>query len=247
MFEIRARKNGRPLLVGHRGALAVAPENTLVAFERGLADGADILELDVQITADRQVIVYHDIDIKDKTSGRGMIHTHTAEYLQTLDVGSHFDPVYAGLKMPLLDEVLTWARGKVILMIELKHGPYFDPDLDKATVSLLQDHGMTEEVVIISPDQFALQRVKALEPRITTSFTFGGRLINPFAVIQDLEVDGFSPMTEYLSKEIVDMIQAAGYFCSPGGFWWDYPTLLEWGVDTISSNDPGSVRHFISP
>lgn len=247
MFDIYGRKNGRPLLVGHRGAMAVAPENTMVSFERGLADGADIVELDVQITADNQVIVFHDIDIKDKTSGQGMVHTHTAGYLQTLDVGSHFDPAFAGLKMPLLDEVLTWARGKIGVMIELKHGPYFNPDLDRITVSLIEAHQMIDEVIIISPDQFALQRVKALNPNITTSFSYGGRLLNPFAVIEGLEVDGFTPLTDYLTKEIVDMIHEAGYFCSPGGFWWDYPALIEWGVDTISSNDPASVAHFISP
>jgi glycerophosphoryl diester phosphodiesterase len=132
-------------------------------------------------------------------------------------------------------------------MIELKHGPYFNPDLDRNTVSLIQDHQMMDEVIIISPDQYALQRVKSLDPSISTSFTFGGRLLNPFAIIQDLVVDGLSPFTDYLTKEIVEMIQKAGYFCSPGGFWWDYPTLLEWGVDTISSNDPASVVHFISP
>jgi glycerophosphoryl diester phosphodiesterase len=227
--------------------MAVAPENTMVAFETGLAAGADILEMDVQITADNQVIVFHDIALRDKTGADGMIHHHSAEFLQTLDVGSHFNPTYAGLKMPLLDEVLTWGRGKVILMIELNHGPYFNTDLDRNTVSLIQDHQMMDEVIIISPDQYALQRVKSLDPSISTSITFGGRLLNPFAIIQDLVVDGLSPFTDYLTKEIVEMIQKAGYFCSPGGFWWDYPTLLEWGVDTISSNDPASVVHFISP
>lgn len=247
MFDLQGRKNGRPLIIGHRGAMAVAPENTMVSFQRGLADGADMVELDVQLTADNQVIVFHDIDIRDKTTGQGMIHTHTADYLQTLDVGSHFDPSFAGTKMPLLDEVLAWARGKGSLMIELKHGPYFNSLLDDKTVALIQDHQMTDEVIIISPDQFALQRVKALNPNITTSYSYGGRLLNPFAIIQELELDGFSPFTDYLTKEIVDMIHGAGYFCSPGGFWWDYPTLLEWRVDTISSNDPASIAQLTYP
>jgi glycerophosphoryl diester phosphodiesterase len=247
VFDFQQRKNGRPLLVGHRGAMAVAPENTLLSFETGLAGGADIVELDVQLTADNQVIIFHDIGLQQKTSATGMIHEHTAAFLQTLDVGSHFDPSFSGLTMPLLDEVLAWARGKISLMIELKHGPYFSPILDIETVSLIRAHNMTDEVIIISPDQFALQRVKALEPSITTSFTFGGRLLNPLAVIQELDVDGFSPFTDYLTKEVVDLIHEAGYFCSPGGFWWDYPTLIEWGVDTISSNDPASIAPLIGP
>ena len=247
MFDIQGRKNGRPLLVGHRGAMDVTPENTMVSFERGLADGADILELDVQITIDNQVIVFHDIDIKDKTSGQGMVHTHTADYLQSLDVGSHFDPAYAGLRMPLLDEVLSWAKGKIGLMIELKHGPYFNPELDKLTVALIEDHNMTDEVIMISPDQFALRRIKELNPEVTTSFMYGGRLINPLAIAEGVHLDGLSPMTTFMSKETVDLLHEAGFFCSPGGFWWDYPTLAEWGVDTVTSNNPAEALPFISP
>ncbi len=247
MFDIQGRKNGRPLLIGHRGAMEVAPENTMVAFERGVADGADILELDVQITADNEIIVFHDIDIAGKTGGKGMIHEHTADYLQSLDVGSHFAPQFTGLEMPLLDEVLTWAKGKVGLMIELKHGPYFNPDLDKLTVALIEDHNMTDEVIIISPDQFALLRVKLLNPDITTSFMYGGRLLNPLAIGEGALLDGLSPMTQYLSKEIVDLLHEVGYFCSPGGFWWDYPALVELGVDTVTSNNPAEAIELISP
>ena len=247
MFDFRQRKNGRPLLVGHRGAMDIAPENTMLSFEKGVEGGADILELDVQLTADNLVIVYHDVNLESKTDATGMIHEHTAEFLRTLDVGRHFDPVFAGLNMPLLDEVLSWAKGKVSLMLELKHGPYFNADLDKAVVSLVQEHEMTDEVIVFSLDQFALKRIKELDPDITTSFLYQGRLLNPFAIIQDLPVDGFSPTTDFLTKEIVDLVHEAGYFCSPGGFWWDYPTLIEWGVDTISSNNPAAVAPLIYP
>lgn len=247
MFDFHQRKSGRPLLVGHRGAMDVAPENTMLSFEKGLAGGADILELDVQLTADNQVIVYHDVELQSKTNATGMIHEHTAAFLQTLDVGSHFDPSFAGLTIPLLDEVLTWAKGKISLMIELKHGPYFNAELDKATVSLIQDHNMADEVILFSLDQYALKRVKTLEPNITTSFVYQGRLLDPLALVRDLPVDGLSPTTDFLTKEVLDLIHEAGYFCSPGGFWWDYPLLIEWGVDTISSNDPASVIHLISP
>lgn len=247
MFDLRQRKNGRPLLVGHRGAMDVAPENTMLSFEKGVEGGADILELDVQLTADNQVIVYHDIDLTTKTNATGMIHEHTASFLKTLDVGSHFDPAFAGLTMPLLDEVLAWAKGKVALMLELKHGPYFNAELDRAVVSLIQDHDMKDEVIVFSLDQFALKRIKSLDPGITTSFLYQGRLLNPLAIVQDLPLDGLSPTTDFLSKEIVDMVHEAGYFCSPGGFWWDYPTLIEWGVDSISSNNPATVSALICP
>lgn len=244
MFSLSRRVNGRPLLVGHRGAMDAAPENTMLAFERGLAGGADILELDVQLTADGRVIVFHDYDLSAKTGVSGTVAGHTAEFLQSLDVGSHFDEAFAGVAMPLLEEVLAWARRRVPLMIELKHGPVFEPALDEATLALIEKYDMADQVVITSFDQFALRRVKQQAPQITTSFIYVARLLNPLDQVRDLEVDALSPASNFLTPEEVALIQAAGYACSPGGFWWDYPTLLEWGVDTISSNDPATVPDY---
>lgn len=241
MFDLRQRKNGRPLLVGHRGAMDAAPENTLAALEAGLAGGADILELDVQITADRQVILFHDVDLAPKTGVSGKIGEHSSDFLQTLDVGSYFDEAFAGERMPLLAEVLAWAKGRVPLMIELKHGPVFNPELDARTVQLIEDFGMVDDVVIISFDQFALARVKEHNPQIATSFIYVARMQRPLSLVDGLTVDGFSPATDFLTRNEVAQIQAAGYACSPGGFWWDYPTLLRWGVDSISSNDPATI------
>lgn len=240
MFDWR-RRNGRPLLVGHRGAMAVAPENTMAAFEAGLAGGADILELDVQLTADGQVIVFHDTDLVFKTGVRGQVGDYTADFLRTLDVGRYFHEQFGGLRMPLLDEVLAWAKDRVALMIELKHGPRFNSQLDRTTVALIEKHDMVDDVIVTSFDQFALQRVKDLNPRISTSFIYIGRYLDPLALVKELDVDALSPATDFLTREEVALIQTAGYICSPGGFWWDYPTLIEWGVDTISSNDPAGV------
>lgn len=240
MFELRREKNGRPLLVGHRGAMDVAPENTLPALEAGLAGGADLLELDVQLTADEQVILFHDTDLFYKTAVRGQIGDFTAEFLQTLDVGSYFNPQFAGLYMPLLEEVLAWAKGRVALMIELKHGPIFNPALDREVVRLIKQCQMADQVVITSFDQFALGRVKQLDPNLTVSLIYVGRFCNPLALIGDMPLDALSPATDFLTLDEVRLIQKAGYACTPGGFYWDYPTLLDWGVDTISTNNPGA-------
>lgn len=246
MFDLRQSINGRPLLVGHRGAMDVAPENTMSAFRAGLAGGADILELDVQLTADKQVIVFHDTDLWHKTGMKGQIADYPATTLRTLDIGRYFSADFAGERMPFLAEVLTWAKGRIPLMIELKHTPpYFNPELDLCTVALIEQVGMVDEVVITSFDQFALNRVKRLNPRISTSLIYVGRLCHPLDLVRDINVDILSPSTDFMSREEVSLIQAAGYACSPGGFYWDYPMLLDWGVDTISSNNPASVRPYL--
>ena len=243
MFDLRQSTNGRPLLVGHRGAMDVSPENTMSAFSAGLAGGADILELDVQLTADKQVVVFHDTDLRLKTPVPGQIAEYKADYLRTLDVGRYFSADFAGERIPFLSEVLAWAKGRIPLMIELKHTPpQFNPELDLCTVALIEKFDMVDEVVVTSFDQFALRRVKRLHPQLTTSLIYIGRFCQPLNLISRFEVDVLSPSTDFLSREEVKMIQAAGYACSPGGFYWDYETLLSWGVDTISSNNPASVR-----
>lgn len=243
MIELRRHYNGRPMIVGHRGAMSVAPENTFPSFEAGLAGGADILELDVQLSADGEVVVFHDTDLFYKTGFPGRVSDHNSEFLRSLDVGSHFDDSFSGLQIPFLVDVLDWAKGRVNLMIELKHGAnIFDPELDRATVELIEDYGMVDDVIVTSFDQFALQRVKDLNPRIATSFIYIARVRDPLKLIEGLEVHAMSPATDFLTLEEVQLIQNAGYACSPGGFWWDYNTLFDWGVDTISSNDPATIR-----
>ncbi|MCA9971139.1 MAG: glycerophosphodiester phosphodiesterase [Anaerolineales bacterium] len=243
MFDLRQRKNGRPLLVGHRGAMAVAPENTLPALEAGLAGGADILEIDVQLSADGQVVLFHDADLEAKTGLRGFVSAHSTPVLRGLDVGSYFDAAFAGTQMPLLGEALAWAKGRVALMIELKACPGAPPapELTLAVIDLIEAHGMVDETILISFDQFALQAAKRRNPHIATSFIYTSRYLNPVRQVEGLAVDGLSPGTNYLSQSEVRQIHAAGYACSPGGFWWDYAQLLAWGVDSISSNDPASV------
>lgn len=247
MFDIRAKVNGRPLLVGHRGAMAVAPENTMPAFEAGYASGADILELDVQLSADGHVMVFHDNDLLAKTGNAGRVHDLPAEFLQTLDVGSYFDPAFANTSMPRLIDVLTWAKGRIPLMIELKQGAgHFDRDLDQKTVELVESAGMEDEVIITCFDQASLLHVHQLNPTISTSFIYIGRVLNPVKLVEGCHVQALSPATDFLTPEDVATIQQAGYACSPGGFWWDYPTLLSWGVDSISSNDPAAVYRWIA-
>ncbi|MCZ7673433.1 MAG: glycerophosphodiester phosphodiesterase family protein [Chloroflexi bacterium] len=145
----RQKVNGRSLLVGHRGAMAAAPENTFPPLKRVWLVGADILELDVQRTADNQIIVFHDTLLETKTGQPGMVKDYSAQFLQTLDVGAYFDEKFAGTRMPLLIDVLHWAKTRTPLMIELKHGPIFDPPLDEAVVRLVEEHDMVDNVVII--------------------------------------------------------------------------------------------------
>lgn len=73
MLELEAQGSGKVLVIGHRGALGHAPENTTASFAKGLECGADLIELDVHLTADDAIVVLHDDDVSRTTDGRGAV------------------------------------------------------------------------------------------------------------------------------------------------------------------------------
>ncbi len=181
--------SGRPYAVGHRGAMGHAPENTLASFRKGFELGAPLLELDIHLSADGQIVVIHDETVDRTTNGSGRVCDLSAADIRRLDAGSWFSAEFAGEPLPLLDEVLEWAHGRVGLVIELKLGPVWYPGIEEALVTLLRQHGAEAEVLAISFDHIAVRRVKQVAPAVKTAVMYGGRLIDPVAVARSAAPD----------------------------------------------------------
>jgi glycerophosphoryl diester phosphodiesterase len=112
-----------PLIIAHRGSSLVAPENTLAAFRRAIGDGADAIELDVQLTLDGELVVIHDVRLERTTNGRGFVREHTLPELHRLSAGNWFHERFADERVPTLEEVMQLAApANVGLNIELKFG-----------------------------------------------------------------------------------------------------------------------------
>ena len=116
-----------PFVSAHRGFSSAAPENTLPALAAALAASADVAEIDIRMTADRVLVVMHDARVDRTTDGTGPVSKITLEDLKRLDAGSWFGPEFAGTTVPTFAEVLEWSRGKLPLIVELKHFPERDP------------------------------------------------------------------------------------------------------------------------
>src|SRR5713101_3305241 len=99
-----AHPNKRPIIVAHRGASAVAPENTIAAFRGAVDAGADAIELDVQLSKDGELMVFHDVWLQRTSNGRGRVGTFTSAELRRLSAGAWFHPSYEAEKIPTLDE-----------------------------------------------------------------------------------------------------------------------------------------------
>ncbi len=164
----------RPRLFAHRGASGTFPENTLEAFEAGLADGADRLELDVHGTADGQVVVFHDEALERTTDGAGLLRQHTLADLRKYDAGYRFEAADGsypfrgkGVRIPTLDEVLE-RFPDTPLNIEIKQEK---PHLERAVVEAIDRARARDRVLLAGQDQRVLERVRRLAPDVPTSFS----------------------------------------------------------------------------
>jgi glycerophosphoryl diester phosphodiesterase len=196
---------GDPVVIAHRGGAAVAPENTLAAFEQAVADGADWLELDVQEDADGVVVVTHDRDFMRVARSRVEVADATADHLAQIDAGSFFDPVFADERVPTLHQVLELARGRAGLFIELK---YYGRQraLERRVVELVDAMDMAGDVVLMSLDYNGLQRAAALRPE----WTHG--LLNAVAVgdLTKLDVDFLAVNAKEASLPLIRRAHAKG-------------------------------------
>jgi glycerophosphoryl diester phosphodiesterase len=230
----------RTLVVGHRGAMAYAPENTFASFELALEQGADLIELDVHLSRDGQVVVIHDERLERTTSGQGWVGEQTAAQLQQLDAGAWFAPAYAGQRIPLLSEVLDWARGRTRLAIEIKNAPIFYAGIEARIVALLARHAMRERALVISFDHQALRRVRELDAGVLTGALYSCRPAEPLGLAAAAGAQVLEPHWSFVRAEDVAAAHAAGLKVSTWAT--SEPDLLRRliaaGVDGIATNHP---------
>lgn len=144
------------LVIAHRGASGTRPENTLVAFRRAQELGAPMIELDVQLTRDREVVVIHDRTLARTTDGRGLVARRTLAELRALDAGRWFGPRYAGERIPTLAEVL--AAVPLAVNVELKARP--GDALEARALAVVERAGALDRVVFSSFATASLVRLR---------------------------------------------------------------------------------------
>jgi len=152
--------DGVPLTIAHRGDPAAAPENTLPAFDAALSSGADVLELDLRMTADEQVVIFHDELLDRTTDASGPLADRTLAELQTLDAGSWYGSAWAGTRIPTFNDFLPLLQASdARALIELKG--LWTVEAMRPIIAGIYRYGVQDRVVLASfelPTLFELWR-----------------------------------------------------------------------------------------
>ena len=253
------------MVFAHRGGAALRPENTILAFDHGLALGADGLEFDVRLSRDGVVVVHHDATLDRTTNASGAISARTADELSRLDAGYHFGPPapavlaadsaaqtarypFRGLTggIPRLDEVLRRYRDARCI-IELKVN---DPELAHRTIDAVRAAGAVGRVALGSFGSRVLAAARAYEPRIPTGASREETRLALYRSwvrwpvrrprYREFQVPERSGRTRVVTPRFIRYAHEAGvnvlvWTVDDRG---DMQRLLAWGVDAIISDRP---------
>ena len=217
--------------VGHRGAAALEPENTLRGFRLAAELGCDWTECDVRLTRDDRLIIMHDETVDRTTDGTGAVADLSFDEVRALDAGK-------GETVPTLDEVLATIKGKLRLQLELK-----GPGTAAPAVDAVRRAGMERGVVFISFDLDRLMQVKRIDASLQVGALFADPPDDACAEAAALDARGIFVLYKNLTAELVAEARAAGLEIGC----WNPDTEPEWramlalDLDILSSNRPDAL------
>jgi glycerophosphoryl diester phosphodiesterase len=220
------------LVIGHRGARSVEPENTVRALQEGMRC-ADMVEVDLRLTRDGVLVIMHDATLDRTTNGHGPVKTHTLAELQHLDAGK-------GEKIPTFREVLDLVDGRCGLLAEIK-----EPGTEDLACRLILEAGIPG-VTVVSFDPAAIKRAKKYTG-IQTGLIVSGKTTDPVVFAPDSGADVLLPQFSLLTPALVREVHGAGMTLVA----WtvnedaDIRRAKELGIDGIATDNPCHTRDVI--
>jgi glycerophosphoryl diester phosphodiesterase len=235
-----------PKVVGHRGAAAHAPENTLAGFRAAKALGVSWVEFDVHLTADGRCVVIHDDTIDRTTDGQGEVGAMVLEELASFDAGAWFDPRFAGETVPTFEEVLDLLEDLSLgANIELKPSPGAEEATAVAAMELLQAAwpDRMPPPLVSSFDYRSLEVAREVAPGIARGLLLETVTDDWQDLAQGIEATtihcGHARLSEARAKEI----RRAGYplFCYTVNHAGRAAELFGWGVSGVFTDAPDQI------
>ncbi|MEE9432590.1 MAG: glycerophosphodiester phosphodiesterase family protein [Melioribacteraceae bacterium] len=239
-------ENGNKVkVVAHRGASAYAPENTLASMQKAIEMKAYMSELDVQETADGEIILLHDRTLK-KTAGidKNIWEMNYAD-LKGIDVGSWFSEDYANEPIPTLKEVIDLVKGKMKLNIELKANKH-EKKLAERSLKIVEDNNFLDQVIFTSFKFDEIRRIRELNENVKVGYIFG-KLPEDVDVFSE-DVDLLSVHYKTVDEDFVKKAKTNGKEIA---VWTvneseEMQRMIKLGVDEIITNYPDRLIKTLS-
>lgn len=254
MFKFNEFSPRKCWLVGHRGAMGHAPENTFASFICGIKLGADMLECDIHLSKDRKCVVMHDESVERTTNGHGQIRNLTVSEIKKLDAGAWYSKKNTGEKVPLLEDLLDWVKerksclGKPLgLVIEIKNEPIRYLGIEKVAIEIVKKKKMQSRVIFISFDHGVVKRAKFLEPNISTGILYRETLADPVKRAKEVGVDALFPRRHIITKALIKKAHQHKFFVAT----WtvnevkEMKRILGFGIDAIATNFPDKLNRVL--
>lgn len=166
------KKKDVPLVWAHRGASGYAPENTIEAFRLAIEQGADGIELDVQLTRDDVLVVIHDEWIDRTSDGTGWVKDFTLEELRRFNFNKTC-PKYEYADIPTLREVYELIKPtSLTINVEIKTGIVFYPEIERKVLELTKEMGLEDRVLYSSFNHYTCAKLRKLNPDCYVGFLF---------------------------------------------------------------------------
>ena len=255
-------ETGAIRLCGHRGHNVAAPENTIAAFRAAHALGASSMEIDTVLTADKQIVVLHDLLVDRTSNGKGAARDMSAAEIAALDAGSWFGPQFAGEKVPTLSDAIALAH-ELDLVLEVEIKEKLDPQgYIEALKLVLADAADRDRVMMISFDHAHLKAVKAAIPDLRTGGIVHEHYPDAVAVARMSDLDELCIDLDVFDPADARALHAAGIairchaykprtweMARRAGLNWD-ADLADWLreglIDTLSGDDVDWLNQFVT-
>lgn len=233
----------------HRGASEYAPENTLEAFELAVEQGADGIELDVQLSKDGELVVIHDETVNRVSNHKGYVAEYTLKKLKTFNVNKRF-PQYGKTTIPTLEEVYQLLKStNLTVNVELKTSHNFYPGIEEKVIALAEKLGMTDRIFYSSFNHYSLLRLKKISSHVKTGILISDILVDAPGYAADLGMDAIHPhfgmlqIPDFIKSSKEKRIAVNPWTVNDEGH---MKALAEQGVHAIITNKPDVCRKIVT-
>lgn len=249
----------KPLIIAHRGASAIAPENTLAAFQKAIEDGAEGIECDVRLAKDNVPVVFHDADLYRVGRIEGRVSNFTSKELHTLDVGSWFNAKnprqaveqFSAETVPTLAQLLDFLNDyKGLIYIELKCKEAEIKSLVEAVCQIISQSPLLPNILVKSFKLEAIPITRRLCPEVKTAALFAPKIMTILRkekrlvkIAHELEADQISLHFSLATHKLMDKAAKKNL---PVTIWTaDNPRwikrALNLGINAIITNNPAPL------